>query len=208
MLMGNPIGALAGIAGGIVGEDVGGNLGPTGRAIGGLVGGIALDPETLLALPNVINDVKMLPVLFKNGLIDYKYAKAISKIHPQEVKRLRAQHFLDKSGTALQKDGMPIEFYHGSPNKGITQLKHVPPQTGGRGTAEEGFYATPKRTYADRYRAKHLMYDIDFPVDQGEIYSLYADVQNPGYFDPTNPIFKGYDISAFYHMSPEQRYDF
>lgn len=58
MLMGNPIGAFAGIAGGIVGEDIGAHWGPAGRTIGGLVGGIMSD--NLINIRSAFN-----PGLFK-----------------------------------------------------------------------------------------------------------------------------------------------
>ena len=61
MLMGNPVGALAGIAGSAVGEDIGAHWGPTGKAVGGLIGGIMSD--------NLINShVAFNPNLFKTKL--------------------------------------------------------------------------------------------------------------------------------------------
>lgn len=58
-LGGNPIGAMAGIAGQIIGEEAGYNLGgEKGRAIGGLIGGL-IDPETLINAGGIIRHPKV-----------------------------------------------------------------------------------------------------------------------------------------------------
>lgn len=58
-LSGNPLGAAAGIAGQIVGESLGANLGGAkGAAIGGLIGGLA-DPQTVLNVGTVYNNLAL-----------------------------------------------------------------------------------------------------------------------------------------------------
>jgi hypothetical protein len=65
-------------------------------------------------------------------------------------------------------------MYHGSPKTDITEFKHMGSQQGGRGTGEEGFYFTPKYSYAERYKAKHLMKDTN--TDEGKIYDTYLNI--------------------------------
>ena len=54
MLMGNPVGALAGIIGSEVGKSAGAQISPTAEAIGGLAGGMVLNPELWLNLPSYL----------------------------------------------------------------------------------------------------------------------------------------------------------
>lgn len=54
MLMGNPIGALAGIVGSEVGRDFGAKISPQASTIGGLAGGMVLNPELWLNLPSYL----------------------------------------------------------------------------------------------------------------------------------------------------------
>lgn len=57
----------------------------------------------------VIKGIKHIP----DAIDDYRYLKAIRNIHPQEVKRLRNQHFLKRSNTKLlDANGMPELQYH------------------------------------------------------------------------------------------------
>lgn len=55
MLMGNPIGALAGIVGSEVGSELGAKISPQASAIGGLAGSMVLNPELWLNLPSYLH---------------------------------------------------------------------------------------------------------------------------------------------------------
>lgn len=101
MLMGNPVGALAGIAGSAVGEDIGAHWGPTGRAVGGLIGGIMSD--NLINYHGAFN-----PSLFKTKL-DLKYptlAKVPSKenLSDLNVPKLSPNHWIRGNGYILGHD--------------------------------------------------------------------------------------------------------
>lgn len=67
MLMGNPIGAFAGIGGSIFGSELGAKISPQASAIGGLVGGIALDPANLLQVRQIGKNIA------NRNLFAYKY---------------------------------------------------------------------------------------------------------------------------------------
>lgn len=111
---------------------------------------------------------------------------AIARSDMAEAQRLRDLHFLTKSNTSvLDEYGMPLRTYHGSPNTDIKEFRHVPPRTGGRGTGTEGFYVTSSKSYADRYRAKHLMRPSD--LDNGRIYDLYVNAKKVATFPDDFP---------------------
>ena len=111
---------------------------------------------------------------------------AIARGDMAEAQKLRDLHFLTKSNTSvLNESGMPLRTYHGSPNTDIKEFRHVPPRTGGRGTGTEGFYVTSNRSYADRYRAKHLMRPSD--LDNGRIYDLYVNAKKVATFPDDFP---------------------
>lgn len=101
---------------------------------------------------------------------------AIARGDMAEAQRLRDLHFLTNSNTSVLNDfGMPLHTYHGSPNTDITEFRHVPPKTGGRGTGTEGFYVTSNKSYADRYKARHLMRPSE--LNNGKIYDLYVNAK-------------------------------
>ena len=132
---------------------------------------------------------------------DDAYNAAINAGDYKEVKRLRDLHFQTKSNsTNIDSSGNPIHMYHGSPKTDITEFKHMGSQQGGRGTGEEGFYFTPKYSYAERYKAKHLMKDTN--TDEGKIYDTYLNIQKPGYFPQDFP---EASVKDFYQMSTPTR---
>lgn len=132
---------------------------------------------------------------------DDAYNAAINAGDYKEVKRLRDLHFQTKSNsTNVDVNGNPIHMYHGSPKTDITEFKHMGSQQGGRGTGEEGFYFTPKYSYAERYKAKHLMKDTN--TDEGKIYDTYLNIQKPGYFPQDFP---KASVKDFYQMSTPTR---
>lgn len=114
MLMGNPIGALAGIAGGVVGEDVGAHWGPTGSAIGGLVGGAALNPEVLINLPN---DVRSL-----YNFIDHAGTPA-SKILPIKGRPNTLRRFVG-TGTSGLDDAIESGVIRGKTENPVPHTAH------------------------------------------------------------------------------------
>lgn len=127
---------------------------------------------------------------------------AIARCDWAEAQRLRDLHFLIKSNTSvLNEFGMPLHTYHGSPSTDIREFRHVPPGTGGRGTGTEGFYVTPNISYADRYRAKHLMRPSD--LDKGRIYDLYVNAKKVATFPDDFP--SDTNVSFFYHMNAPER---
>ncbi|MCR5139016.1 MAG: hypothetical protein K6B45_02490 [Bacteroidaceae bacterium] len=133
---------------------------------------------------------------------DMAYFDAINSGDIAEAQRLRDLHFQARGNTILLDDvGMPKHFYHGSPNTDIVEFRHVPPRTGGRGTGTEGYYFTPKRSYAERYKAKDLMQDID--TSGGRIYDVYLNAEKVANFPKDYPSNVGVD--AFYHMNAPER---
>ena len=127
---------------------------------------------------------------------------AIARGDMAEAQRLRDLHFLTKSNTSvLNEFGMPLHTYHGSPNTDITEFRHVPPKTGGRGTGTEGFYVTSNKSYADRYKARHLMRPSD--LDNGKIYDLYVNAKKVITFPDDFP--SNTSLSFINHMNAPER---
>lgn len=129
---------------------------------------------------------------------------AIARGDMAEAQRLRDLHFVIKSNTSLlDNNGYPLHMYHGSPSKNITSFKHVKPKSGGRHTGTEGYYFSPDISYADRYRAKHLIYDRN--IEDGKTYDVYLNTKRTAIFPDDFP--ETFKISSFENMNyPEREY--
>lgn len=106
----------------------------------------------------------------------------------------------------VDENGEPLVVYHGSPNDNINIFKHHPDKAqkvGGRGTGTEGFYFTPKKEYAKKYKAEHLMRNPD--TSKGKIYEVFLNIRNLGTFDTNNTKLENVDISSFYNMQENDR---
>lgn len=135
----------------------------------------------------------------------YKYH--IAKKHTHSLQNMINKAFVEKAKHSKYiAEGKPIQMYHGSPTKNITIFKTKGSSVGARGTGEEGIYVTPDYNYADRYRAKDLMRDFNFPKTQGKIYKFYVNAKNPATFNTTN--FPNKSVTSFYKMSKADKDEF
>lgn len=111
-----------------------------------------------------------------------------------------------EASKVVDENGEPLVVYHGSPSEDINIFKHHPNKAeriGGRGTGTEGFYFTPNKDYAERYKATHLMRNPD--TSNGKIYEVFLNVRNLGEFSTTNPNLHNVSITSFYNMKESDR---
>ena len=122
MLMGNPIGALAGIVGSEVGSELGAKISPQASAIGGLVGGFITDPTNLaeiekigknVANSRIINKV-ISPVERRIAYIGSRGAKYknFNPNNPLDFYANRTDQFVqDIENKIFKPDELPINEY-------------------------------------------------------------------------------------------------
>lgn len=139
-----------------------------------------------------------------NTITDALYKYHISKNHTHALRNMVDAAFVKRAKNSKYiVNNRPIKMYHGSPTKDITSFKTKRSVVGARGTGEEGLYVTPKYSYADRYRAKDLMRDTNYPANQGKIYEFYVNAESPIEFNFKN--FPNKSVESFYKMSKVDR---